>query len=107
GAFGPAGPPDLPGRSESAKSHALQATFGGPVVRDNAWFYLAYSRPETSAQEVLGNPTGGPLGNGTYVRLFQGDFSLGKLTWQISNNHRVQGIYQEDPSNLPVCYGQE
>jgi len=115
GAFGPAGPPDanadglpdIPARSDSTKSHALQATIGGPVVRDNAWFYIAYSRPETSRQEVLGNPTGGPFGNGTYVRLFQGDFSLGKLTWQVSNNHRVQGTYQEDPSNLPVCYGQE
>ncbi len=107
GAFGPAGPPPLPGRTESHKSHDLQATLGGPVVRDNAWFFIAYSRPETSAQQVLFNPTGGPFGNGTYNRLFQGDFSLGKLSWQISNNHRVQGAYQEDPSNVPICYGAE
>jgi outer membrane receptor protein involved in Fe transport len=92
-------------RAASEKSHDLQSTLGGPIVRDNAWFYIAYSRPETRGERTLGNPTGGPLGNGTYVRLFQGDFSLGKVTWQMSNNHRLQGSYQEDPANVPICYG--
>jgi outer membrane receptor protein involved in Fe transport len=105
--FAPGFEDELPARDVNEMSHSLQATLGGPVVRDNAWFFIAYSRPETRAPAFLGNPTGGPFGNGTYTRLFQGDFSLGKVTWQVANNHRVQGTYQEDPANVPICYGEE
>jgi hypothetical protein len=28
------------------------------------------------------------------------------MTWQATNNHKIQAMYTEDPANLPVCYGQ-
>ena len=99
--------PSVPARAASNKVHDIQTTLGGPIVRDNAWFYISYNRSETTAPRTLGNPVGGPFGNGTYIRSFQGDFSLGKITWQATNNHKIQGQYTEDPANLPVCYGAE
>jgi hypothetical protein len=34
--------------------------------------HISYNRSETVAPQTLGNPAGGPFGNGTYVRTFQG-----------------------------------
>lgn len=99
-------PPPIPPKGDKALTHDIQGAFGGPIVRDSAWFYVSYSRDDTVGLQFLANPTGGPQGDGTYLRTFQGDNSLGKLTWQVVNNHKLQYTYSEDPASVPRCYGQ-
>lgn len=98
--------PEIPGRGERELTHDVEVTFGGPVVRNTAWFFLSYNRSDTVAVEQVGNPTGGPFGNGTYADTFEGDNSQGKLTWQVTNNNKLQYNYFEDPALTPRCYGQ-
>ncbi len=100
--------PGIPGRtaSQDNKTNRISATLGGPVVQDNAWFFLAYDRVDAIAATPLGNPSGGVLGDGNFGNFFDGNFSLGKLTWQVTNNHRLQYQYSEDPAQTTRCYGQ-
>jgi len=98
--------PPIPPAGSKTLQHNIQGAFGGPIVRDSAWFYVSYNRSDTVGLRFLGNPTGGVTGDGTYLRTFQGDNSLGKLTWQLVNNHKLQYTYSEDPASVPVCYGQ-
>jgi hypothetical protein len=98
--------PSIPGRSPRDLSNAVETTLGGPIVRNNAWFFISYERNDNQSLQQLTNPTGGPFGNGTYVRVFEGDNSNGKLTWQITNEHKLQYNYAEDPAQVPRCYGQ-
>jgi outer membrane receptor protein involved in Fe transport len=98
--------PSIPSAQDKQLTHDIQGAFGGPIVRDSAWFYVSYSRDDTVGVQFLGNPTGGVAGDGQYLRTFQGDNSLGKLTWQVVNNHKLQYTYSEDPASVPRCYGQ-
>ena len=98
------GRPSIPSAARKNLAHDVQGTFGGPIVRDSAWFFVSYTRNDNARVVPLGNPTGGPEGNGTYIRSFQGDNSSAKLTWQVVNNHKIQYTYFEDPANVPVCY---
>lgn len=100
--------PGIPSRTQSQddKTHRISTTLGGPVVTDNAWFYVSYDRVSTVQSLPLGNPTGGVNGDGTYTRTFDGNNSLGKATWQITNDHKVQYFYSEDPATVPRCYYQ-
>lgn len=90
----------------NAKTNRISLTLGGPVVVDTAWFFMSYDRVDTRAAAVLGNPVGGTSGNGTYTNFFDGDIPSVKLTWQATNNHRVQYSYFEDPARTTRCYGQ-
>ncbi len=104
--FAPGAAPALPGRGQRDIRHDVEISLGGPVVRNTAWFFLSYNRNDTSAVAQLGNPNGGPLGDGTYSDPIEGDNSLGKITWQVSNSHKLQYDYFEDPALSPRCYGQ-
>lgn len=97
---------DIPGRGQRELNHDIETTIGGPIVRNHAWFFLSYNRNDSVTIQQLANPTGGPLGDGTYADPFEGDNSLGKLTWQVANNHKLQYNYFEDPALSPRCYGQ-
>jgi hypothetical protein len=100
--------PGIPARgpSDDNKNNRISTTLGGPIVPDNAWFYLSYDRIKTNASASLGDPNGGVNGDGTYGDVFDGNFSLGKLTWQVNNDHRLQYQYSEDPAKTTRCYGQ-
>ncbi|HEX6852476.1 MAG TPA: TonB-dependent receptor [Candidatus Polarisedimenticolaceae bacterium] len=102
------GRPDLPTRTDADfdKADQLSVTLGGPVVVDNAWFFLAYDRIETTATDFLGNPQGGPGGNGSFIDTFDGDIGSLKLTWQATNNQRFMYSFSEDPATTTRCYGQ-
>ena len=50
------------------------ATFGGPIVRDKAWFFTSGEWVDTSL-----TPTGAPT-----TRKFEGINYLGKATWQVN-----------------------
>ncbi len=93
-----------PGRGEDKKFNNVQTTLGGPIVRDTAWFFLSYNNTATSFPVPLGDPLGGPFHNGVFNRVFQGDTSSAKLTWQITNSQKLQYHYSSDPATVPVCY---
>lgn len=99
-------PDEVQARGDKDLSNEIETTLGGPIIRNNAWFFISYQRNDTSSLQTIGNPTGGPFGNGTYVRNFEGDNTNGKLTWQVTNDHKLQYNYFEDPATVPRCYGQ-
>ncbi|HEX6851568.1 MAG TPA: TonB-dependent receptor [Candidatus Polarisedimenticolaceae bacterium] len=88
------------------ETNRMSLTLGGPIVVDTAWFFMSYDRIDNRANAVLGNPTGGTSGNGTYINFFDGDIPSLKLTWQATNNHRFQYSFFEDPARTTRCYGQ-
>ncbi len=100
--------PAIAGRSpgDDNKTNRISTTFGGPVVPDNAWFFLAWDKDSDKQTAVLGNPNGGPFGDGTFADTFDGESALGKLTWQVTSNHRLQYQYSRDPADTTRCYGE-
>ncbi|MBZ5640558.1 MAG: TonB-dependent receptor [Acidobacteriia bacterium] len=94
-------------RGADGKANDVETTLGGPIVRDAAWFFVSYNRSENASNQILGDPLGGPFANGTYTRVFEADFSNAKLTWQATNNHKLQYTFSSDPASVPVCYGNQ
>jgi hypothetical protein len=66
------------------------ATFGGPVLRDELWFFAAAEHSDTET-----TPTGAPV-----TRNFVGQNYLGKLTWQISPEWNAFAQYLADPAEI-------
>lgn len=101
--------PDRGARPQGSdeKSHQITTTLGGPVVVDNAWFFLSYDRIDNRASAALGNPSGGADGGGGYIDFFDGDIGSAKITWQATNKHRLQYNWTEDPARTSRCYGAE
>ena len=66
-------------------------TFGGPIVRDRAWFFTSFRRVERD-QDVV-SPEGEFLRSPTR----QEDQGFAKLTWAITNSDVVTGTYLSDP----------
>lgn len=97
-------PTDSYSPTDDTVDHSVEFTIGGPIVPDNAWFFLAYRRPDTQTSAQLGNATGGPLGDGRYSNFFFGDYSTGKVTWQVADQHRVLMQYTEDPAQTTRDY---
>jgi len=77
-------------------------TFGGPVMKDALWFYLAYEERDNSrgytwydSQEAV--EAGTALDGRTS---YSGHYFSGKLTWQLNPSHNVVYYYVEDPITL-------
>ncbi len=68
-----------------------EATFGGYVFRDKLWFFLAGRSKEESATDQI--VTLGPGENIPFTTTNPEDRYEGKLTWGITNGHRVMGSY--------------
>ena len=69
-----------------------EATFGGYVLRDKLWFFLAgRSKDESATDQIVtvGNPEAGIPFETTNPE----DRYEGKLTWGITPSHRVMGSY--------------
>ena len=74
----------------STKNQTYGATFGGPILKDKLWFFLAGS--------LLKNDLAGQ-GFGA-ARQFHGYDYLGKLTWQLSANHKFIVQVTGDPATI-------
>ena len=69
-----------------------EATFGGYVLRDKLWFFLAgRTKDEETTNNIvtLGQPEAGI----PYISENPEDRYEGKLTWGITPNHRLMGSY--------------
>ena len=88
----------------STKSHTLgkiyQGTFGGPVMRDRLWFFLAARNTKTNDSLAL-TDTGITIPTGTRNPRYEG-----KLTGAIGSNHTLQASYLTNNTtqigNLPL-----
>jgi len=76
--------------TQDSQNQQINATIGGPIMRDKVWFFVAY-------QYVTSDLT--PTGSAT-TRTFTGNYPLAKLTWQISPSWRVTGKYTGDPADI-------
>ncbi|MGE5236588.1 MAG: TonB-dependent receptor [Acidobacteriota bacterium] len=77
-------------------------TFGGPIVKDALWFYLAYEKRDNS-RGFSYYPTLQDVATGIQTdgrTSYKGHYFSGKLTWQVNPNHSVVGFYDEDPITL-------
>ena len=66
-------------------------TFGGPIVRDKAWFFTSFRRQERD-QDVID-----PQGNFLRSVSSEEDQAFAKLTWAISNSGLLSGLFTNDP----------
>jgi hypothetical protein len=67
------------------------ATLGGPIRRDEVWYFLSAEHIATET-----TPTGSPTTNE-----FEGQNYLAKLTWQASPEWQVVGKVSADPAEIP------
>ena len=71
---------------------AYEATFGGYILRDKLWFFLAWRSMDSSQTNqivTLGQPDAGIPFESTNPQ----DRYEGKLTWGITTGHRLMGSY--------------
>ncbi|MBP7148779.1 MAG: TonB-dependent receptor [Acidobacteria bacterium] len=73
-----------------AESQVAELTFGGPIVKDKLWFFVAGSLLDNSVA-----PSGSPT-----ARKFDGTYYLGKLTWQVNPNHKLTLQTTGDPATI-------
>lgn len=85
------------GPTDSKTNNRIQTTLGGPIVTDSAWFFLSYDKTNTMG---LGYTQSGE----PYSTFFDSDYALGKGTWQVTNDHRVQFSYSRDPARTTSNY---
>lgn len=71
------------------------ATLGGPIIRDRLWFYGSYQKKHRE-DEVLDVNSGNVLRTVTN----DGEYTFGKLTWQITDDDRLTASYFEDPTSI-------
>lgn len=74
-------------KRQDKTAHFLQATLGGPLVKDKLWFFLAGRTEEQSTDNTF-NVTGLPFTNTQ-----SNDRIQGQLTATLSPNHTIQGSY--------------
>jgi len=65
-------------------------TLGGPIIRDNLWFFVSGQYIDSQATPV----------NSPSTRKYEGENYIGKLTWQVSPNWRVIGKLSGDPATI-------
>ncbi len=68
----------------------VNATIGGPIVRDTLWFFVAY-RYVNSDFTPIGSPT---------TRSIVANLPLAKLTWQAGGNWRATAKWTADPADF-------
>ncbi|MCP3957890.1 MAG: TonB-dependent receptor [bacterium] len=76
--------------AQSEKSLDPSATIGGPILRDELWFFAGFNPTETE-RTAPGSPT---------TRTFAGDFWLGKLSWQAAPHWLVVLKGTGDPTEI-------
>ncbi|UNK50113.1 TonB-dependent receptor [Lysobacter sp. S4-A87] len=92
-----------------SKEEQYGATFGGPIIQDQAHFFLSYEAKEYESPRTLIPGRGFTLdelpaniqaqaGNGFYTAPFKEDLYFGKLDWAIGDNHYLEltGKYRDE-----------
>lgn len=67
-------------------------TLGGPLIKDKMWFFISQQR--VNRQEDVTDPVTQQL---MRTVTEESDRSFGKLTWQITENDRLTGLFFNDP----------
>lgn len=77
-------------------------TLGGPVVRDNAWFFGAFEQWEQAGAPAQTTT----VTNEEYRQARNLELHNYRLSWQITPSHQVWARYGEDPfSGIVAAYG--
>jgi hypothetical protein len=76
------------------ETYDTAATFGGPIIRDRAWFFGSYRLLNTET-DVVTNA-------GQFLRTVtnEGQQGYGKLSWQVTSKDRLSGTYTSDPTDI-------
>ena len=72
----------------------FEATFGGYIMRDKLWFFLAGRNRDLSGSDQLTTP-GQPEAGISYPTTNTEDRYEGKLTWAVNPSHRLMGSYMQ------------
>jgi len=70
-------------------NETFEATFGGPILRDRIWFFLAGRDRETE------NTANTRRFGESFVVPFEEERIEGKLTFSLTKSHQLQGTYME------------
>jgi hypothetical protein len=65
-------------------------TLGGPIQKDRLWFFTAFQFTDSQRE---------PEGAAS-TRKFEGNYYLGKLSWQINPSWDLTGKYSSDPTDI-------
>ncbi|HSN55398.1 MAG TPA: TonB-dependent receptor [Candidatus Sulfomarinibacteraceae bacterium] len=79
---------------EDTNNYTYEATFGGYLWRDRVWFFLAGRSMELSAADQIVSPAS-PENAVAFETTNPEDRYEGKLTFALSNRHRLMGSYLE------------
>jgi hypothetical protein len=73
----------------------VDATLGGPMVRDKLWFFLTYRYDETPRWDVMAD------GVSVVDVPTESQTALVKIDWRPSAKHTIFGLYSDTPYDLP------
>ena len=79
---------------ESFSTSDAAVTFGGPLVRDKAWFFASFR--QTEDERDVANEDGQFLRTVTE----ENDQAFAKLTWAITDSDVISGTFLSDPRDL-------
>jgi hypothetical protein len=84
-----------PQSNESFSTYDTALTFGGPIVKDKAWFFASY-RNFNREDDVTAEDTG------QFLRTVEDDQDqwYGKATYQMTNNDRLSATFLSDPTTI-------
>ena len=80
---------------QSFSTYDTAVTFGGPIVRDKAWFFASYRN--VNREDDVSDPN-----SGAFLRTVENDAqqAFGKLTYSITDSDLITGVYLDDPTDI-------